>query len=234
MLGHLWGSRLERLALRHLAVEQAQRVDLETALALLVQLVPEGPVVSPEQVQVRGPALVVADGVELERELVEPYLDQPRAGKLDDLHVHRRARPANRLDVELEELPVAPFLRPVVAEHRADEIEARGLRTLVETAFEVRAHDARCGLGPQGKLPAPAILKTVELLGNGVGVLAHALDQLQVLDHRRLDLAIAEPMRHPRRRALGHAPQGALLGKNVADTADGLDRLGSRHKRGRL
>ncbi len=234
MVGDLRSPRLERLALRHLAVEQAQRVDLEAALAVGVQLVLERPVVGAQQLEVRGPALVVADGVELECELVEPYLDQPRASELDDLHVHRRAPNADRLDVELEELPVAPFLRPVVAEHRPDQIEARGLRALVQPAFEVGAHDARCGFGPQGKLPASSVLKAIELLGHGVGVLAHALDQLRVLDDRRLDLSIAEPMRDPRRRPLGHAPQRALLGEDVADTADGLDRRGSRHKRGRL
>ena len=39
--------------------------------------------------------------------------------ELDDLGVDRGTRIADRLDVELPELPIAPGLRPVVAEHRA-------------------------------------------------------------------------------------------------------------------
>ena len=58
---------LERLALRHLAVEQAQRVGLEPPLAVAVQLVLQRPVVLAQQLEVGRPALEVADRVQLQR-----------------------------------------------------------------------------------------------------------------------------------------------------------------------
>src|SRR5450759_5499184 len=137
---------------------------------------------------------------------------------------------ADGLHVELEELAVATLLWAVVAKHRTDEKQSCRLRQLVEVAFEVRADNARGGLGTQCELSPAAVLETVELFGDGVGVLANALDQLGRLDHGRHDLLVAEAPRHVRRGLLGHAPGPAVLRKDVAHSTDGPDRFVARHK----
>src|SRR5258705_216040 len=61
-------------------------------------------------------AFVVTDRVELQTGVVQPCLPQPRARDLDDLCVDPGRGAPDRLHVELEELPVAALLRPVVSE----------------------------------------------------------------------------------------------------------------------
>src|ERR1700687_284873 len=183
---------LEGLALRDLAVEQAQRVSPQAQLTCAVQLRLERPVIRLERLEVGGAALAVPNRVELEPQLAESHLLQPALCHLDDLRIERSAPDSDRFDVELEELAVAAFLGAVVAEHRADQVETRRLRTLVQITLEVGPHDPGRGLGPQGKVPPPAVVESVELLGHGVGVLAYALAELGVLDRRSHDLLVAE------------------------------------------
>ncbi len=130
---------LEGLVLRHLAVQEAQRVDLQPALAVWVQPVLQRPVIVAQELEVRGPALLVADGVEVQREVRKTDLEQPVATQLDDLDVEGGARRADRLDVELEELAVAALLWAVVAEHRADQVQPRRLRPAVQPTLEIGA-----------------------------------------------------------------------------------------------
>jgi hypothetical protein len=100
---------------------------------------------------------------------------------------------------------------------------------LVEAAFEICAHDACGRLRPQRQLSAPAVLEPIKLLGDGVGVLAHPLDQLLMLDDRGHDLLVAEPRRDLGRGPLGGAPQRTIAWKDVANAADSPDWLGARH-----
>src|SRR5207245_2935669 len=220
---------LEGLTLRDLAIEQAQRIGLQTSLAIAVQLVLERTVVLAQELQVRRPADVVADRVELQPQIADSGLSQPPRRDLDDLRIERRARGPDGLDVVLEELAVPALPRPDVAEHRPEPVKTRGLRPLVEPPLEVSAHDTGGGLGTQGQLAAATILEAVKLLGDGVCVLADSLDELGTFDDRGDDLLVREPCRNLGSCAFGGAPQRAIARKNVANAADRLDRLGARH-----
>ena len=68
---------------------------------------------------VGGPAGGIADGVEMHPHARQPGLRVEARRQLDDLGVDGRTGVADRLHVELPELPVAAGLRAVVAEHRA-------------------------------------------------------------------------------------------------------------------
>src|SRR5258708_39323545 len=87
MVGDAWRLGFERLVLRDLAVEQEERVRLEPPLAVAMQLVLQRSVIRLQQLQVRGAAFGVPDGVELQPELTDSELAQPRGGDLDDLRV---------------------------------------------------------------------------------------------------------------------------------------------------
>src|SRR6266699_742643 len=114
------------------------------------------------------------------------------------------------------ELAIAALLRAVIPEHGTEQIQPRGLRALVETAFEISADDTCGGLGSERKVAA-------------AGVLADPFDELDTLDDRGDHLLVSEPCRHLGCSALGGAPQRAIARKDVANAADGLDRLGARH-----
>src|ERR1700687_1381504 len=146
MLGDARCAGLERLALRDFAVEQAQRGALPAQLTFAAPLRHERPVIRFERLEVGGAALAVPNRVELEPQLAESHLLQPPLCHLDDLRIERSAPDSDRFDVELEELAVAAFLGAVVAEHRADQVETRTLRTLVQITLEVGPHEHGSGL----------------------------------------------------------------------------------------
>src|SRR5712692_479768 len=124
VVGDAWRLGFERLVLRDLAVEQQERVGLEPALAVAMQLFFQGSVVGLQQLEVRGPTFGVADGVELQPQLVESELAQPGGGDFDHFRVQGWALGPDRLDVELEKLAVATLLRAVVPEHRPHQKQA--------------------------------------------------------------------------------------------------------------
>src|SRR5262252_6521379 len=124
---------------------------------------------------------------------------------------------------------ISTLLGSVVAEHRSHQIKTRGLRAHAEPAFEIGPHDPGGGLRPQSEIAIPAVLETVELLDERVAVLARSLDELSRLDDRCDELLIAEPSRDDVGTLFGRAPVMHLRGEDVADSADGLDRLGSGH-----
>src|SRR6185369_14737703 len=77
------------------------------------------------------------------------------------------------LAVDLVELPVAPLLRALAAEHRADEEPL--LHALdVAAVLDVRAHEARRRLGAQREPLLALVLPLVHLLLDDVGRLADA------------------------------------------------------------
>jgi hypothetical protein len=194
-----------------------------------VELVLQRPVIGLQLFQVGGAALAVPDRVELESERTQPNLVKPFRGELDDLGVERRRRAADGLDVELKELPVATLRWTVISEHRADQIKTRRLGSLVESAFEIGADDARGRLRAQREIAAAAVLETVELFRHRIGVRADSLDQLGVLDDRRHDLFVSESPRHVGGAPFRESPDRPVAREDVADTADGLDGRGTSH-----
>ena len=113
------------------------------------QRVAVGAVVGGQLGDVGRPAGRIADRVEVDLDPGQPGVAvEPRA-ELDDLGVDRRARVADRLDVELPELAVAARLRPVVAEHRPGLGQLDRLRPGLHPVLDVGADDPGGRLGPE-------------------------------------------------------------------------------------
>ena len=109
---------------------------------------------------------------------------------LDDFGVHQRRFRPDGLRADLEELPVAPLLRALAAEHRTDVVELLHAGTLVEAVLDVGA-DHRGGVLRPQRERGPVIVKGVHFLGDDVGLRAHAArEQLRLLENRRADLVV--------------------------------------------
>ena len=130
---------------------------------------------------------------------------------------------AERLHVELMELPVAARLRPLVAEHRAHRVQLDGLGLHVEAVLDVRAQLGGRRLRTKGERIAPAILEGVHLLLHDVGDLADpAREELRALEDRQTDLAIAVRLEDPACRRLHVLPRRPLR-QAGCHAPDGLD-----------
>ena len=110
----------ERLAPVVLAVEESERVAVYPADAVLAEGVAVAGVVRPEPVDVGGPALRVADGVDGQREVGQADLLQKAPAYFDHLGVNASVGFADDLDSELCVLAIAARLRTLVPEHGAD------------------------------------------------------------------------------------------------------------------
>ena len=212
-----------------LDVEHAQRRRRPLRARLVVQLgvVLVEPVREP--FDVRRPALLVADRVQLER--VPRYLEalQQVGVELDHLGVDGRVVGADRLDRELPVLAVPSLLRTVVPPHRPDRVELLRLRLAMEPVLEVRAADRRRRFRPQRQRAAPAIGERVGLLLYDVGPAAgRADDQFRVLDPGRVDAAVAVESAHLLHLSRDPLPE-RLLGRE--DVVGAARRLEARHAR---
>src|SRR5439155_26298764 len=90
---------------------------------------------------VRGPALAIADRVQLEAVAARAEAAEELVVELDDLGVERGIVRPDPLDRELPVLAVAAALRPSVAIHRGDREELHRLRLPVHSVRDVGATD---------------------------------------------------------------------------------------------
>ncbi len=168
---------------------------------------------------------------------IDEDLDAGQAGirveprpELDDLGVDGRSRVADRLDVELPELAVAARLRAVVAEHRADLVQLHGLRPRLEPVLDVGPDDPGRRLGaerPRFGLVGPGH-DPEQLLLDDVRDLADAsLEDRGLLEHRRLDAAVAVSGGQVRGEPLQAGPGGRVGWQEVARAPWGLE---GRHR----
>jgi len=148
-------------------------------------------------------------------------LPQPRQHH-DQFGIDVRPGKADRLDVDLMELAVAPALRPLVAEQRPHRPQP-SRRLVGEVVLHDRAHHPGGEFRPQRELLAvEPVLEGVHLLLDDVGDLADALDeQLGGLDDRRADLLVAvaaQPVGYPRLEPL---PQRRVRRQQIVHAAHG-------------
>ena len=112
----------------------------------------------------------------------------------DHLDVDVGVGDADALDPDLVVLAQPARLRLLVAERR------RGVPDLPRhrrAVLDVGPRHRRGALGAQGDVAAALVLELVHLLGDDVGALADPLEHLDVLEHRRLDQAVAVGVRDP-------------------------------------
>ena len=178
----------------------------------------------------------VADRVEGDLHVRDAGVAVEAQGELDDLGVDRRPRVADRLDVELPELAVAARLRPVVAEHRADQGQLHRLGPGLHPVLDIGPHDPGGRFGterPRLRLVGPR-REPEELLLDGVGRLAQAaLEDRGLLEQRGLDLPVAVARSELGGEALEASPGRALVGQQVAGPARSAVGGHGRKSRGR-
>ena len=98
--------------------------------------------------------------------------------------------------------------------------------------LEVGADDRRRTLRAQHQVVAAAVLEEVDLLVDDVGALgAGAQEDAGVLEHRRLDLAVAVRLGDAHRRLAHPAPVGLVGGQDVGDAAGRFVAAEAWHKR---
>ena len=155
----------DRLVAGHLAVEDAQRVDVGPAPAVAAQVrhpLAEGREQGGAE---RGPAFAAPHRVDHQLAR-DAQLGHEGRGHLDHFRVDGRIGDAEHLDVELVELPVAALLGALVAEHRPQAVQLGERQGLLEAVLDEGADKAGGRLGPQGDaLPA--------LVGERVHLLLH-------------------------------------------------------------
>jgi hypothetical protein len=126
------------------------------------------------------------------------------------------------------ELAVAATLRALVAEHRADRVDA--LRAVVQQVVLDRgAHDAGGHLGPHGqRFAVERVGERVHLFFDDVGHFADAArEQARMLKHGRTHVAIAVAAQPAAHDFLELLPAGAGPWQQVIHAANGGDFLES-------
>ena len=207
---------------RVLGVEQPQDVALEPVPFELRQLVDMAAEVRRQLLDVRRAAGRVADRVEVNLDPVQTGVAVEAQRELDDLGVDRRTRIADRLDVELPELPIPTGLRTVVAEHRAGHRQLHRLRQRLHAVLDVRPGDAGGRFRPER--PRFGFLRSrgeqEELLLDDVGDGSNApFEDRSLLEERRLDLAVAVSLGEIGRDCFEPPERGPLGGQQVAGSA---------------
>jgi len=186
-----------------------------------------------ELLDVGGPAVAVADRVQLELILRHAEPAQELVVQLDDLRVDERIVRADCLDGQLKVLPVAAALRRRIAVTRCDRVELHRLREAVHPVLNVCARDRRGRFRAKRERTAAAIRKGVHLLLHDVRSLpGRALEELGVFEHRRLDRAVAVDRAQRLGRAGDVPPERLLVRKDVVGPARSLDHARSSARNG--
>ena len=223
--GRAFGQRLHG---RVLGVEDAQRVGVQAAACVLVELVGMLLEVGDQRRTVLAPLFRLAQAVELQPPVRQAQLAPQRHGQQDQLGIHLRPGKAQRLGADLVELPVAAALRTLAAEHGAH-VEQALAAVVQQVVLGHGAHQAGRTLGAQRQVVGVAVLvlpvlEGVHLLLDNVGHLAQAAgEQLGVLHDRRAGVAVGEPSHHAAHRLLQPLPARRDRRQDVVHALDGGD-----------
>ena len=118
MIQHLRSRTNELLHIRILRVQNTQRVLVEAANTILIQLVFHAGKVAHQLLAVGAARRVRAERVDLQLQAPKPQ-SGPQAGTHDNqLGIHVRAGEAQGLNIKLMKLAVPPFLRFFITKHR--------------------------------------------------------------------------------------------------------------------
>ena len=207
-----------------LAVQYAHGVALEALLAGLAQGGQLGFKVGLQLLQVRGPAVGAADGVDVQAKAVDAVGVEDVHGQLDDLRVHAGVLRAEDLHAVLVELAQPAGLGLLVAEAGAGGVvQLHRQRLGVHVALDERPHRAGGALGLQRDGAVALVLEGVHLLLHHIGGVAHAaLEQLGVFEDGGADLLVAR-----QRAGFAHGPRDFLpavgvFGQHVLGALGGL------------
>jgi len=171
-----------------------------------------------------GPLGRLPQGIELQGDAGQPQVT-PQAGTHQDLFgIDIRAGKAQRLDADLMELAITPFLGAFVAKHLTDVVEPLGL-VGNQVMLDDSAH-ATCGTlrTQRQRLAVEAVDKRVHLLLDDIGDLADGpLEQRCRLDDRQAQGAVAVALEPRTDGLLEQIPELGLVRQDIVHPAYGLD-----------
>ena len=209
---------------RLLAVEDTQRVGVPAAPAVLAQTRADPLQVGDQPLLERRPAHRAAERVELQADRQAEFV-QEHLPHGDEFGVDPWFDRTDDLRVQLVELAEATFLRPFVAEHGADGVEALHRLLDMQAVFDEGAHDRGRGLGPHGDA---FIGEAVHFLLDHVSGRADGTDeQLGLFQDRHADLLHAEPFENVPGPLFDILPADHTVRKDVFETVDRLNLQGA-------
>ena len=217
--------RCDLVAAGLLALQDPQGVHLQPPLAVCAQLIAVRPEIGAQGFHICWPAHRIADAVQPDLHLGKAQRLYQPDGQAEDFDIGRRSRRAQHLRSELVVHAKAALLRPVIAEHRGDVVEAHRLRQRAHAVLEVGAHDACGSFRTQREAPPAAVGEGVHLFLDDVRRLAGGtLKDLGVLHDRRADLPVSVAGGKFSDQRLQRLPLRRVVGKDVVNSARRLHR----------
>ena len=205
------------------AVENAHRVAVEPLLTRPAELILAALKVIMQRLVILLAAVLAADRIELQLEIVHAEEREQLVREGDRLGVCRGRRRAEAFDAELMELAQAARLRLLVAVAARQIAKLLRHRLIIQAVLEEGAHNARRPLGAQRDRAVALVEKGVHLFLDDVGRIADAaLEQLGVFKHRRPDLTEAVVAGDLERRTFQKLDLVALLRQHVLCALDGF------------
>ena len=206
----------QRLVAFGLGIQNPQRVDIQPLAAVLRQRIAVLAEMRDQRRPPRFPRRRVADGVQLQHDLVaDPQFAQQLRRQRDHLDIRRRFRRAQHLGIQLVELPVPPLLRSLVTEQRPMRRELQR-RMLLPAVRDIGTRNPGGEFGAQGQTLPAAILERIHFLRHHIGGLANGPGKhLGEFKHRRMDALEAIKFAHPVERLDHMVEPRRLLTKNV-------------------
>ena len=207
-----------------IAVEGAQRIQLDPGPDLLRELVLVGVEVGLERLAVLAPAGRVSEAREPQAHLTHAHLPQQPGEQSDRLGIEGRVLRADRLGADLPELPKAPGLCALVTEEAREVPQLHRLAALVHAMLDVGATDGGGPLGAQRQRAPGGVGEREHLLADDVGGLPHATcEQLSGLEDGGLDALVAGLAENRTSAALQRQTRGDLLSEHVVCAPRGFE-----------
>jgi hypothetical protein len=210
-----------RLILGHLAVEDAEGVGDGAALAVRTQR----PEILAERLDQRlaegGTARGASDRVDDELGVLDAEFGHERPREIEDLGIDGGVGHAEHLDVELVELAVASLLRPLVPEHRPEQVDLGNRHRLLEAVLDEGPDQAGRGLRPKRDAFTALVGEGVHLLLDDVRGFAGALgEQFLALDDGRPHLGVPVALEQAARDGFDPLPALDLAGQDVVGASN--------------
>jgi hypothetical protein len=170
------------------------------------------------------PLVRLPEGIQVQRDAFEPEIVPQTGAHQYLLGIDVRPAQAEGFDADLVKLPVAPLLRPLVAEHRPEIVQPLCLLRR-QVVLDQRTHATGRTFGPQRqRFAVEAVDEGIHFFFDDVGDFANGtFEQWRRLDDRQTQGPIAVTFQPAADRFLEKIPKFGLVGEDVVHPAHRLD-----------
>ena len=208
-------------ASRVLAVQQAQRVALQTPAAVLTQHVAVRFAVGQQSGAVSRAADATAERVQLDLCPADLHGREQVVQQEQHLGVDGRIVTPDDFDTDLGKLAQAPLLWPFAPEHRPEVEELGDRLALVQRVLDVGTDDRCRPFRAQGQRGRVAVGEGIHFFLDDVrGLTDGAAEQLGALDNRDADLGEGVAREQLAGLLLDPLPARALVGQDIVKSSD--------------